>query len=79
MPLPALFSPTSIFKHPPNQRRKTVSQYEILIQHLPKNHEKIELNFEADAKYRVREIQANGKKAAYSANTYGTFTVFKWW
>lgn len=55
-----------------------MTDYQIMCQHLPTNHNKSEVAFEAAARYQVREITMRGGKAAYAANPYGTFTVFTW-
>lgn len=58
---------------------KFVSEYDILCQHLPKNHTKTEFKSKAEADFKVLEIQARGyDKAACALNPYGGFTVFKW-
>lgn len=55
-----------------------MTEYQILCQHLPANHTKKETPFEADARLQVRALSLRGENAAYAANQYGSFTVFKW-
>jgi hypothetical protein len=55
-----------------------MTDYQIMCQHLPANHTKTETPSEAVARYQVSELTRRGEKAAYAANHYGTFTVFKW-
>lgn len=55
-----------------------MTDYQIMRQHLPANHTKTETPSEAVARYQVSELTRRGEKAAYAANHYGTFTVFKW-
>lgn len=55
-----------------------MTDYQIMCQHLPTNHTKTEHPTEWYAAQMVRGFISGGYKAAYAANPYGTFTVFKW-
>ena len=55
-----------------------MTDYQIMCQHLPTNHTKTEYTTEVCAAQMVRGFISGGYKAAYAANPYGTFTVFKW-
>ncbi len=55
-----------------------MTDYQIMLKHLPAAHIKWETPFEEFARYQVRELTMRGQQATYAANPYGTFTVFKW-